>query len=350
MSSAAKTSFSTENQRAIVKFLFLNDNSAAAIHRQLVKTLGREAFSESYLRRLIRKFKAGDFDIEDHRGGDSTSDAATEERIAQICEAFDQTRAWSLTSLSAAIGIPRSTCHQIIRGKLKMTKKLKKWVPHELSPAQLEMRVVYSASNLRTFHQQKSRLEYTVAVDETWVSLNRPPERDQAREWLRSDEPSGSVALLNRFGPKVMLAMAMDIRGICYYEILVKGERMDAPRYLEFLKRLVDSVGGNRKHLLWLLDDNAKPHRTASITTWLEENKISRRLQSAYSPDLSPCDFLCFHPLKRAIGGVAYPTVDALREAIDREIAHGNAIDKYSAVRRLPERWERCVNNKGEYL
>ena len=129
MSSAANTSFSTENQRAIVKFLFLSDHTAAGIHRQLVKTLGEDAFSESHVRRLIRKFRAGDFNIKDQRGGYFTSDAITDERIELVLQAFDQTRAWSLNSLAAEVGIPRSTCHRIITQRLKMSKKLKKWVP-----------------------------------------------------------------------------------------------------------------------------------------------------------------------------------------------------------------------------
>jgi hypothetical protein len=350
MSSTAETSFSDENQRSLVKFLFLQGKHGNQIHRELVKVLRREAFSYSHVHRLVGKFKEGDFDVTDRRGGDFTSGAETQTRIDAISEAFERSRAWTLRSLSAECDIPRSTCFNIVTKTLKMTKKSKKWVPHELNPSQLEMRVEYCRSNLRNYHQQKPRLEHTVATDETWIGLNVPPEKGQAREWLKQGESSTSMALPNRFGPKVMVVMAMDINGICYYEILGRQEKMDGPRYLEFLKRLMDRCSGDRKHPVWLLDDNARPHRTSQITAWLDENKICRWLQPAYSPDLSPCDFMCFRPLKRAINGVAYATVGDLKVALDREIAHGNAEGKFLAVQRLPDRWQRCMDNKGEYL
>ena len=350
MDSAARTSFSPLEQRSIVKFLFLNNHNAAGIHRQLRKTLGTVAFSKSHVRGLVQKFRSGDFDVTDHRGGDTTDAAVLKERVAAITEAFEESRAWTMTSLSAKTEIPRTTCFRIVTEQLKMVKKMKKWIPHDLSPAQLEVRVVYSASNLRTFKQQQSRLEHTIAVDETWVSLNRPPERDQAREWLYEGESSTSLSLPSRFGPKVMIAMAMDIKGICYYEVLDAKEKMDAPRYLTFLKNLINRCCANRKHTVWLLDDNARPHRAAAISAWLEQNKISRWLHPPYSPDLSPCDFMCFHRLKRAIGGVTYPDIRSLKTAIDEEITYGNANGNYLAIRCLPERWKRCVDNKGEYL
>jgi histone-lysine N-methyltransferase SETMAR len=214
----------------------------------------------------------------------------------------------------------------------------------------MESRVVYSTSNLRNYNQEKTRLEHTVAVDETWVSLYRGPERDQAKEWRRPEEKSTSVVVPDRFGRKVMIILAMDIRGICYYEIIAPKEKVNSARYLAFLKRLVAKWGGNRKHELWLLDDNSTVHRAGSILTWLEKNNVNRWLLPTYSPDLSPCDFGCFHQLKRAIGGVQYPHVEALQKAIDNEIRYGNANRKYTAIEKLPERWLQCVNNKGEYL
>ena len=350
MNLEARASFCTENQRLFIKFLFLAGDSDKQIYRKLVTILGKGAFTERTVNRWCQRFRDGNFDVEEHRGGDHRSGPQTDVRIGVIREAFEQSRGWSLRSLSAQFGIPRSTCHQIVTEELKMTQKNEKWVPHELSPGQMETRVVYSTCNLRTYNQQKSRLTHTVAIDETWVSLHRPPERDQARQWLQQGEMPSSVAVPNRYGPKVMMILAMDIRGICYYEILSDKEKMDAPRYLELLKRLMDRWPGNRKNTVWVLDDNARPHRTASITQWFEENKIERWLQPPYSPDLSPCDFGCFHALKRAIGGVHYANVDFMKNAIDNEIRIGNANGSYTAVQKLPECWLRCVNTKGEYL
>ena len=176
MDLAAKTSFSAENQRSIIKYLFLRFMNTAEIHRDLVKVLGNEAFSKTNVVYWCSKFKKGDWIVEDHRGGDFTSGPQTEEQVATILEALEQSRAWTLRSLSAHTRIPASTCYRIMTEKLKMKKIAKKWVPHKLTPSQKETRVVYSECNLRNYNQQKSRLEHTVAIDETWVSLYRPQE------------------------------------------------------------------------------------------------------------------------------------------------------------------------------
>lgn len=65
------------------------------------------------------------------------------------------------------------------------------------------------------------------------------------------------MALSSRIGRKVIVVLATDIRATSYYEILVENE---AARYLEHLKRCMDRCCGNRKHAVWLLDDNVRPH------------------------------------------------------------------------------------------
>lgn len=350
MSTAAQASFGAENQRSVIKFFFLKGYNALQIRRELVPVLGKYAYSETNVRYWCRLFKEEKWDVGEHRGGDHTPGSPRKERVAILKKSFEQSRAWTLRSLSAKYGIAHVSFYRIVTGDLKMTKKNKKWVPHELTPGQLETRVVYSRFNLVTYSQQKSRLEHTVTIDETWMSLHRPPEKDQAREWLKEGEEPTSVAGFDRYGPKVMAIVAMDINGICYSELLAQKETVTAARYLAFLKKLMAKWRGKRKHRVWLLDDNAKPHRHATIEEWIEENRIGRWFQPPYSPDLSPCDYGCFRALKRAIGGVSYPSVTSLKKAIDKEVTDGNAHGRYATVRSLPERWQRCIKNKGAYL
>lgn len=47
-----------------------------------------------------------------------------------------------------------------------------------------------------------------------------------------------------------MVRLAMDIRDICYYQILVEDETRNVARYLEFPKRLTDCWHGNQKYRL----------------------------------------------------------------------------------------------------
>ena len=87
--------------------------------------------------------------------------------------------------------IPQATVHRIVREKIQMRKINRKWVPHELSKTHREMRETYSKLNLKNY-------QHTITIDETWISLYRPPKKDQAREWLRKGEKSISVTVSDR--------------------------------------------------------------------------------------------------------------------------------------------------------
>ncbi|CAH2101226.1 unnamed protein product [Euphydryas editha] len=176
------------------------------------------------------------------------------------------------------------------------------------------MQVDYARVNLRAYKQQPSRLEHTVAIDETWVNLYRPPEKDQTKVWLATGEKQPSVVSLY-------------------------------PIFEQF-----DGSMGQKSHTIWLLDDNARPHRHSSVEAWMDQHNVERWIQPPYSPNLNPCDYGCFHQLKRRIGGVAYPDAVSLRKALNEEIMDGNQHGRYRSVRNLPERWQAVINSQGEYV
>jgi len=41
------------------------------------------------------------------------------------------------------------------------------------------------------------------------------------------------------------------------------------------------------RYITWLLDDNARPYRNASVKAWIKKKNI-QWLEPPYSPDLSP--------------------------------------------------------------
>ncbi|MBJ5570619.1 hypothetical protein JGG62_24785, partial [Salmonella enterica subsp. enterica serovar Typhimurium] len=55
-----------------------------------------------------------------------------------------------------------------------------------------------------------------MTIDETWLSLHQPPEKDQAKQWLGTNKQRPTVARPNTPGPKLMLKLAMDYDGIGY--------------------------------------------------------------------------------------------------------------------------------------
>ena len=101
---------------------------------------------------------------------------------------------------------------------------------------------------------------------------------------------------------------------------------------------------------MWLLDDNSTPHQSPKVRAWISSKNIQRWIQPDYSPDISTCDFGCFHSLKRALGGVVYSNLNSLKSALDFNIQEGNFNDNYQAARKLPGRWKPVVNFEGEHI
>ena len=75
--------------------------------------------SLSMVREWFASFKQNNWDVSETRGGDHNRQEISEKLIKGVLNAFDQTRAWSIRSLSANIFISRSSLHNIITKKLK---------------------------------------------------------------------------------------------------------------------------------------------------------------------------------------------------------------------------------------
>ena len=96
------------------------------------------------------------------------------------------------------------------------------------------------------------------------------------------------------YRPKVMLICAMDIKGIWYYEFLDEKETVNATTYLQFMKILWRKLHRNRRHVTWLLDDNARLHRNASVKAWIEEKKFPVGFNLSILPIFRPVIMVAF--------------------------------------------------------
>lgn len=77
------------------------------------------------------------------------------------------------------------------------------------------------------------------------------PNRDHgmALPWKKR---SSSAAVLSEFNRKVMVVLATDIRGVCYYEIPTEHETNTALHF-KFLNGLVDRWHSNRTHTVFFV-------------------------------------------------------------------------------------------------
>jgi hypothetical protein len=127
-----------------------------------------------------------------------------------------------------------------------MKKIMAKWVPHLLDERQQKQRCEAAYRNLQLLSQHPRLLRQTLALDETWVVLYRPPEGDQYRFWLCTGEEPPQVPKQKMHERKRMLLVAMDFDGIAYYHLYEEGETVNAERYRDFLSRIIPDFRARR--------------------------------------------------------------------------------------------------------
>jgi histone-lysine N-methyltransferase SETMAR len=98
-----------------------------------------------------------------------------------------------------------------------------------------------------------------------------------------------------------------------------------------------------------LLQDNARPHTAVQTQLKLEQLGWKTLEHPPYSPDLSPCNFHVFGPLKEALGGQGFND-DAGVGAYVRSWLKTRPTSLYEdGISRLSIRWGKCVLKAGGY-
>jgi hypothetical protein len=122
---------------------------------------------------------------------------------------------------------------------LGLVKKLGKWVPHVLTEEQMEHRCLVADIKLKRINRHNYLLRSIVAIDETWVSLYTPPQRDQRQFWLPRRVTAPEIPNKEIRERKRLLVLAMDFDGVAFYELLNENETKLKP--LSFVSKGVYS-------------------------------------------------------------------------------------------------------------
>ena len=339
------------DQRVLVKFGVLLNWSARDTHNMLRKALDGSQHSYESVRRLTKSIKEGRVDIKDIRGGAHHIHPESDERVNQIKDELSQHRGWSVRHIAEKLGIPKTTVHEILTEKLGLKKVMKVWVPHTLTEDQKIFRIEGCHNNLLRYRRHPSLLKRTLAIDESWVSLLIPESKTKAKVWIGPNENVPTTIRAELREPKRMLILAMDFEGIAFWEILPLGTTVNAQVYLDFLQRNIPEWMARKGHKKVIIaQDNARPHVARIINEYFAEQNIEKWVQAPYSPDLQPCDFNGFGPLKEGIRGYRHSNWTELTEAIKDTFERGLGRGLFKGVSMLPDRWERVITEEGEYL
>lgn len=99
-----------------------------------------------------------------------------------------------------------------------------------------------------------------------------------------------------------------------------------------------------------LIHDNATPHSAKVTKELLQKFKWEVWEHPPYSPDLSPCDFHVFGPMKNELAKERYNSDEEVKYATnDWCLQTGREFFK-QGISKLVQRYEKCRNLCGDYV
>jgi len=69
-----------------------------------------------------------------------------------------------------------------------------------------------------------------------------------------------------------------------------------------------------------------------------------------YSPDLAPSDYHLFLHLKKFLGGKRFDDGDDQKDAMQKRLTSQAAAFYEEGIQKLVPRYDKCLNNGGEYV
>ncbi|GBM72738.1 Histone-lysine N-methyltransferase SETMAR [Araneus ventricosus] len=159
----------------------------------------------------FRKFKAGNFDIED----ETRSGRTVEVDCGQLKQIIDQDSNVSTRAIALELDVCQKTIVNALQ-RINVTFKFNRWVPHELTVERKRKRKATCLALLRD--QRKEKIpDRIVTRDDKWVYYNNTSHKGG---WSTPGESVGSVARRALTNKKVLLCIWRDCLGIIYKEYL----------------------------------------------------------------------------------------------------------------------------------
>ena len=136
-----------------------------------------------------------------------------------------------------------------------------KWVPHILNDSHKEKRVKCSREMLDVFRRRGAK-EKVVAIDEKQIYLRNVPPKECQRAWVDSAGDRPIMPRRTISDKKVLVIVASNYaNSLVYFEVLQKGDSINAERYLEFLINMVAKFQERLPQWeLTIQHDNTRPH------------------------------------------------------------------------------------------
>ena len=280
-----------------IKMMVHNDHTAPDILFYLVNVYGVDFISQRRVQDIVKEFKSGErLSHKRKEGSGRRSTSTTEENIQAVRQLVENDISMNCKQMSEHVGIPARSVNRILVDKLKKKCVKAKWVPHMLTEANKERRVVVGRQVLNVLNRRISKR--LVVTDEKWIYHRNTPSSAHQHFWVDSggDRPQQPKKTIS--AAKSLLMMATNFHGESYFELLQEGETVDSERYIVFLRNVVNHFRSLHEPVMpenmLLMHDNARPHVAHAVTEFINQQNITVIPQPPYSPDFNLLDRVVF--------------------------------------------------------
>lgn len=346
---------SKEDQRAVIQFLTAEGCMPAEIHRRMASVYRDRAVSKTTVTEWSRKFREGRTETSDLPRPGQAHKVVTESLTETIDTAVRADRRRSIRDLADDFNVSIGSMHTIVKEKLQYHKVCSQWVPRMLTEDHKERRRTLSLEHLTRFNTENEQfLRRIVAGDETWCHHFEPEGKQSSMQWKHPSSPKPKKFRVQQSAGKVMLTVFFDIQGPLLLEFLEPNETINSQRYIQTLDKLHQAIKSKRPGMLSsgviLLHDNARPHVSKATSDALTRKRWEVLEHPAYSPDLSPCDFHIFGPLKKFLKGQPFRSDEEVKTAV-RDWFKGQPKSFFAdGIQRLPKQWDKCREINGDFF
>ena len=139
------------------------------------------------------------------------------------------------------------------------------------------------------------------------------------------------------------------------FELLQENQTINSNKYCsqsDQLKAALDEKGPellNRKCIIFH-QDNARPHISLMPRQKLLQLGWEVLIHLPYSPDIAPLDFHLIRSLQNSLNGKNFNFLEDCKRHLEQFFAQKDAKFWEDGIMKLPEKWQKVVEQKGEYV
>ena len=194
-------------------------------------------------------------------------------------------------------------------------------------------------------------LKQIVTGDEKWILYNNV---EWKRPWGKGNEPPPTTPKAGLQPKKVMLCIWWDWKGVLYYELLVENQTINS-KYCSQLDQLKAALNEKRpesvkrKHIIFH-QDNTRLHVSLMTRQKLLQLGWEVLIHLPYSPGIVPLDFHLVRSLQNSLNGKNFNSLEDWKSSLEQFFAQKDKKFWEDGIMKLPEKWQKVVEQKSEYV